>query len=189
MKNNKYNVATIINYCTNDYKFISHCINEAKIFSDQVIVPVCDHFLDGTPENRELLEKTYNENKYKVKFQEYEYGHKIADLKLCAIHGYARLIGFHLVNKDVDYILFIDADEILEGVRFKQFLNMVNFEKYNAMLFSNYYYFRDVKFRAKNIEDSIPIVKKSTLSSDLIMQTLSLGHDRLGLFKLTPGEK
>ena len=57
-----YKIATIINYCTTDYKFIGHCINEAKSFSDQVIVPVCDHFYDGTPEDRELLEKTYKEN-------------------------------------------------------------------------------------------------------------------------------
>lgn len=51
MPHNKYRVATVINYCTNDYKFIGYCIAEAGAFSAQVIVPVCDHFLDGTPEN------------------------------------------------------------------------------------------------------------------------------------------
>ena len=68
MASNRYNVTTIINYCTNDYRFIGHCIHEAKQFSEQIIVPVCDHFLDGTPENRELLDRTYEENRQDATF-------------------------------------------------------------------------------------------------------------------------
>ena len=52
-------IGTIISYCTNDYRFIHRCILEASKFSEQVIVVVCDHFFDGSMENRFLLEKTY----------------------------------------------------------------------------------------------------------------------------------
>jgi hypothetical protein len=87
---NSYKIATIINYCTTDYKFIGHCINEAKSFSDQVIVPVCDHFYDGTPEDRELLEKTYKENLSNAEFCEYKYDRNLFDnLKFCAPDVYS----------------------------------------------------------------------------------------------------
>ena len=39
--------ATIINFCSNDYSYLRHCIDGVKPFSSQVIVPVCDHFFDG----------------------------------------------------------------------------------------------------------------------------------------------
>ena len=52
-------IGTIISYCTNDFRFIDKCIAEAKEFSSQIIIAVCDHFFDGTPENRVLLNQTY----------------------------------------------------------------------------------------------------------------------------------
>src|SRR5689334_7244771 len=55
-------IATVISYCTNDFRFIDRCIAEARKFSQEIIVPVCDHFFDGTPENRLLLEHTYAKN-------------------------------------------------------------------------------------------------------------------------------
>jgi len=38
------------------------CIAEARTFAKQIVIPVCDHFFDGTPENRALLEQTYSEH-------------------------------------------------------------------------------------------------------------------------------
>src|SRR5690348_5600122 len=55
-------LCTIINYCTHDYRFLQACIEEAKLISSQVIVAVCDHFFDGTPENRALLRQSYQEH-------------------------------------------------------------------------------------------------------------------------------
>ena len=51
-------IAAIINFCTNDYRFLARSIAETKSFSSQIIVPVCDHFFDGTPETSLAL--TFN---------------------------------------------------------------------------------------------------------------------------------
>lgn len=183
---NTYNVATIINYCTNEYKFVNHCINEVKTFSEQVIVPVCDHFFDGISEDRELLDKTYNEHLNDAQFFEYKYDSDIFNnLQGCAVHGVSRLLGFNQINEDIEYILFIDADEIIDGARFKELLDKRNFKNYNAILFSNYWYFRDVKFRAKTIESSVLLIKKSVLSPEIILHE----RDRLGIFLSAPGNK
>ncbi len=186
MPHNKYRVATVINYCTNDYKFIGYCIAEAGAFSAQVIVPVCDHFLDGTPENRELLNKTYMENQTRATFVEYKYDLRVfTDLRYNAVHGFSRLVGLNNTHDDIEYLLFIDADEIIEGDRFQQFLNAADIEQYNVVSFANYYYFRDVRFRAKALEDSILLVRKTALTPAVILHE----HDRFGIIKLTPGDK
>ena len=79
MKNNHL-ITTVINYCSNDYRFIKKCIDEAKKFSHQVIVPVSDHFFDGTKENRDLLNLTYLENPT-CEFIEYEFTHKVDEAR------------------------------------------------------------------------------------------------------------
>lgn len=181
------NIATIINYCTNDYKFIHSCINEAIIFSKQVIVPVCDHFIDGTSEKAELLQKTYEENAENVQFLEYKYNPIIFDnLKNCATHGFSRLIGFNKMDEDIDYVLFLDADEIVEGQRFSKFLENPIFTDFNAILFANYYYFRDVKFRAKNFESSVLMVKKSSIFTKTMFL---LPNDRVGIYNSVSEKK
>src|SRR3989338_36492 len=52
-------LATILHYCTNDCRFLAKCLEEVRKFSDQIVIPVCDHFFNGQPENRALLNHTY----------------------------------------------------------------------------------------------------------------------------------
>ncbi len=179
-------VATVINYCTNDYKFIRYCINEATVFSEQVIVPVCDHLLDGTPEDRVLLNRTYAENQANAMFCEYPYDPKVfADLKYNAVHGCSRLIGLNNTSDAIDYVLFLDADEIVEGERFQRFLNGSDFTRYDVLSFANYYYFREARFRADVLEDSVLLAKRSVLTPEVLLHE----HDRFGVLTSAPGEK
>ena len=55
-------IATVINYCTTDYRFLKFCIDEAKKFSHQIVIPVCSHFFNGESENRALLNLSYQEH-------------------------------------------------------------------------------------------------------------------------------
>jgi len=65
-------LSTIINYCSNDFRFIDHVIRSVLPFTDQVIVPICDHFYDGEPENKQKLLTTYLKNPA-VRFVEFSY--------------------------------------------------------------------------------------------------------------------
>ncbi|MGC2594831.1 MAG: hypothetical protein WA347_00945, partial [Rhabdochlamydiaceae bacterium] len=56
-------LGTIINFCSNDYPFLRHCIDGVKQVSAQIIIPVCDHFFDGKEEDRETLDQIYAENR------------------------------------------------------------------------------------------------------------------------------
>ena len=52
-------IAGVINFCTHDAWFLERCIEELSYACDQILIPVCDHFFDGTPENYPLLESLY----------------------------------------------------------------------------------------------------------------------------------
>ncbi|GAX59998.1 hypothetical protein SCALIN_C05_0083 [Candidatus Scalindua japonica] len=60
-------------------------------------------------------------------------------MKFCAVHPYSRMEGYKRVRNDLSYIIFFDADEIIEYVRFKEYLSENGFKDYNEILCSNYY--------------------------------------------------
>lgn len=153
-------VATIISYCTHDYRFLGKCIEEAQKFSEQVVIPVCDHFYDGTPENRFLLERTYA-NHPDCEFIEFTYDPERLYSPYLSYtnrdpewphlwHATARYIGFLYLNESIDYVLFLDCDEIMEGKRFANWLqNEESWKNFNAMRLGCYYYVLRPTWRAE----------------------------------------
>jgi len=181
--NKKHNIATVISYCTNDYQFIHRAIDAVKPFSKQVIVPVVDHFFDGTKEDRKLLDKTYSENK-DGQFIEIEYDHKQT---LCYgsrfWHCMTRWIGFVNVEKDIDYILFIDSDEIAETKKVIEWLNTYDYTSYSYIYLANYWYFREARFQANTLEYSPVLVRKDRISKRHIFHEAERG----GFLQLSNG--
>ena len=52
-------ITTILQYSTIDYRFLKTNLAQLSKFSDEIIIPICDHFFNGDTENQELLEKTF----------------------------------------------------------------------------------------------------------------------------------
>jgi len=173
-------ISTIINYCSNDYRFIKPVIDSASEFSQQVIVPVCNSFFDGSPEDRFILNKTYKESpnatfiefpfimKYKQK-----YGTHIPP-------DISRWAGVQTVKKDVDAILFLDSDELVDSNRFKSWLSTPGLDRYNGYRFLTYWYFRDINIRRKMFGRTIVMVKTSKITDS----TLLTRKERLGLLRI-----
>ncbi len=184
-------IGCVVSYCTNEYRFLNACLTGLKAISDEIVVSVCDHFFDGQKENRELLHKSYSENK-DVRFVEYAYGN------LYGLHGVgkegdevwsrhwhntSRYVGFSHLCDDIDYVLFIDVDEIVEGERFLQWL-----EKgllFEAMIFSSYVYLGDESRRALHKSNSYLLVKKEALQPQMLFDS----HERPGFFLNFRGTK
>jgi hypothetical protein len=142
--------------------FLKPCIDGALPFSDKVIVAYCDHFLDGTPENRELINKGIVENP-KAEFIEFEYDPAQSSRWH---HNACRKVGILNSAEDTDYFMFLDVDEIIEPDKFILWWNTQQNNLLDSYRLSCYWYFRDFKYRCKNWEEAIAIVKSGPLTRD-----------------------
>tara|TARA_B100001093_G_scaffold519520_1_gene608928 strand:- start:1515 stop:2267 length:753 start_codon:yes stop_codon:yes gene_type:complete len=155
-------LATIICYCSNDERFIRKTIDNALKVSDQVIVPVSSHWWDGTPEDMESVTNLANEYpNVNVTSFEWEQGNHTRYGLLTA-----RNIGVSLVDDDIDWVLFLDADEIIDVKAFNEFLKEFPFENYDSIKIANYTYFREPIYRSLSFEDSAVMVRKEYAVND-----------------------
>jgi hypothetical protein len=173
-------LATIINFCSNDYPFLRHCIDSVKPFSSQIVIPVCDHFFDGTPEDRILLNRIYAENR-DVQFIEFPFNqsNSLYESRPSVYwHNLARLLGRFFIKDEIRYILFLDCDEIVDSDRFLQWLESFPYQEYEAIHFLNYWYFRESNLQAKTWEHTPLWIKKEKASGALIMNE----NERAGMY-------
>lgn len=187
-------IATIVNYCSHDYRFLSLCLKEIETFSSQIIVPVCDHFFDGRKENRDLLELSYQENP-SIQFVEFSFDSKktygVREITpedpdwIHYWHSTSRYIGFYHLNPNIEYVLFLDVDEIPESKRFCEWLKAFSYQEFDAIRFTNFFYFREARYRSQKFGRTALMVKKTSIEPELILDPL----ERKGLFTSVVGKK
>lgn len=190
-----HSIGTVISYCTNDFRFIGKCIEEARKFSKQIVIPVCDHFFDGTPENRSLLRHTY-ESHPDCQFVEFAY---LPDRLYSRYHTVApedpdwaifwaattRYVGVHYLDPSIEHVFFLDSDEIVEGERFLAWVNAGNHLSYDAQRLAAYFYALTPTLRAKQVVNLPLLVKKKTLAPLTLLNEL----ERIGAYLTHPGPK
>ena len=184
-------LATVVNFCSNEARFFPHCIEQARLFSRQIIVPVCDHFFDGTPERRELLETIYAAFP-DCHFIEYPYvPQKIPSrlLKKTSLshfwHSLSRFIGVAFLDESIETVLFLDADEVPEGNRMASWLAESDYQQHLALRLANYWYFREPCYQALHWEDSPVLVQRRALDSERLLHE----NERDAIYDLLPGPK
>lgn len=188
-------LATVINFCTNDYGFFDKCVEEVRKFSDYILIPVCDHFFNGIPENRELLndiycrypdlhfiEYAFLSNKLYGKFLDLTPDHP--DFR---VHwfGTSRYLAYLYLPEKIEYALFLDVDEIPDGKRMSKWLEEFPYKDYEALRFYCYYYFRSAHLQAKTWTENAILAKKSALHRRVFFNNC----DRVGTFSLIEGKK
>lgn len=150
-------VSVVINYCTNDERFIRKSLNNVLKVTDDVVVPISDHFFDGTPENFKSLEDLIIEYP-NVTFKVYRWNNSQFPRYW---HNYSRIIGTHFAK--YDWILYLDSDEIIEVEPFKKFLNS-DLNQYDSYKLACYWYFREPIYQSTHWEDSPVLVKKNLVN-------------------------
>lgn len=178
-------IGTIINFCSLDDRFIGPCIRAVAPLSVQVVVPWADHLFDNTPEDVERVRRAAKENSA-AQFVPFEYHHSITEmLRPRFWHNYARWVGLSRLAEDCDWVLFLDADEIVETDRFRAFLETGAFESCDHLYFANYWYFREPRFRARQVEDSPALIRRSVITVNRIFHE----HERATFRRLPNGRR
>lgn len=179
-------ITTIVNFCSNDYPLVNHTLNQVKLFSKHIIATHSTHFYDGTLENQTLLNKTvgshptvlfvkfkYDPNRTHTIWRGWQY--ILRPFVKTKVFGpqywicYARQLGLRNVPPDTNYVLFLDADEVPDGKRFKSWLDTKDYLNYNAIKPANYWYWRSPKHQALTYEDSPLLAKHATLKTATFM--------------------
>lgn len=187
----KHPLTTIINFCSNESRFLTACLEQTSRFSQQVIVAVCDHFFDGTVEDRDLLNQIYAAFPNCL-FIEYPFIPNLIPKKVFQSidpahfwHSLARLIGLTFVQESSEMVLFLDADEIPDAKRFHEWLNCSDYHQHVTLKFANYWYFREPIFQASRWEDSVVLAQKKVLQPDLLLRK----EERDAIYDFLPGPK
>ena len=191
----KHSVATIIHYCTNDYRFLRKNVEEAKLFSDLILIPVCDHYFNGTPEDRELLERCYQEFP-ECQFIEFAYDAKQLYHPYISgqidesdwgkfWHGTARYIGALFIPPEIEYVLFLDADEIINGKRFKNWLLKKEYRKWEAMRLQAHTYVQRASLKIRSSYPCALFAKHSSMDPLIFLNV----HERYGVMQAFSGRK
>lgn len=155
-------IATIINYCSIDQRFIDRCIEQVREFSTQIIVPVSSHLYNGKLEDEESLQNIRRPNP-DVSFIRYEWSDSYPARYW---HNYARIVGMKLIAEDIDWVLFLDADEIVNTQAFLGFAESGALDDYDSFDFLSYWYFRSAENRAIQTETQGTLVKKNLIAID-----------------------
>lgn len=184
-------IATIINFCTIEARFLKPCIEQCRHFSRQIIIPVCDHFFNGVNENHELLSRIYSSFP-DCQFIEYPWMPNEMPQRIVGQmtpdhfwHNVSRMVGSQFLNDDIDMVLFLDADELPDGKKFSEWLDASDYAQHSVLKMANYWYFREPRFQSLHWEDSVVLAQKSRLDPDVLLHET----ERDAIYDFLPGPK
>jgi GT2 family glycosyltransferase/glycosyltransferase involved in cell wall biosynthesis len=168
-------ITAVVNYCSNERKFLAPCLAELRKFCDQIVVSYGDRFFDGSPEDHARIAQD------KADHPDAEFVSFTVDPRVIVTserrpgttwywHNVARVAGFLAVRADIEYVLFLDVDEIVESSHFIEFLERSDWQNYDALRFSAYWYFKSPRHQATTWEIAGLLVRKSKLTLDQLLQ-------------------
>lgn len=181
-----HHIGVVINFSSNEARFLSHCLEEVEAFADQMVVPVCDHFFDGVPEDAEKLGAIFAAHP-KIHFVQFPFSQKsfYGNHSSPFWHNLSRLVGLSQIGDEIEYMLFLDVDEIVEGRRFAKWLSNFPYREYAAVRLACYWYFRKACWRSERIEDSPLLIRRAAITYDGLMHV----GERRQLFRSAQGKK
>lgn len=150
-------IATLINYCSIDRHFIDICISAVAPFSNKIIVSTCTNLYSGEEEDiQHIISLADNYPNVDVLLYQWKSG----IFPRFFWDNVGRALGLTHMEKDNEWVLFLDADEIIETSLFLEFIKTSLYNNaYSSYKLANYWYFREPIYRAKTIEDSVVICK------------------------------
>lgn len=177
-------ITTVISFSSSDAKFFEACLDGVRPFSQQIIGVTCDHFFDQVEEDLGSLRGVYAAHP-EVQFVQYPFSKEsfYGNHSPKFWHNVSRMVGAHFAKGD--YILFLDVDEVVEGAEFAKWLERFPLSEYEALHLACYWYFREAKYRAKMIEDTPLLIRRSSIDYEGLMQP----QERLGMFYGTRGRR
>ena len=153
-------VSTIISYCSLDRRLIQANLAEAAKFSSEIIIVCYEHLLNGKKESGEHLEHLKSLAGVRVVMLPWEESKESR-----FHHNQARWIGAAFAREK--WLLFLDADEIVEGDNFRRFMALQDGFEFDAATFACFWYFREPTYQALTLENAGLLLRKSKMTPEI----------------------
>jgi hypothetical protein len=163
--------ATVITFCTIDRRFVNHCVRQAAKFSDEIICTFSPNLQDGRADNPEKLQAIIRENQGQTKFLAVSLQNEADKYGVSPVCGF-RWAGFKALQTKPDWVLFLDADEIIDGDRFRQFLDVATLTECNAFSLRCYWYFRSANNQALKTENAGTAIRRTAMKPEYLFHRL-----------------
>ena len=182
-------LAAIIPLSSLEITWAEDTIREALRVASPVVVAYADHLSDGTREDLAFVDKLR---------QTFANSPNLIFVPVLWRSGlssrfwvrYLRYAAVPFVPLEVDYIIWLDADEILDSDIFNEWW-MSNqglpARQEGATKLANYFYFRDARFQKVELDDSVVISRRRGMSSDAFFE--NPWQEREAFFYAYPGSK
>lgn len=168
----QHNIGCVILSNTDDLRFLQSGLKEIVPIFKYIVVAMGSKLWNGTEENIEKMKvfideinKKYNNIQcivYKIPEDKDNNMIKYVSSEMYW-EGHARYISLTDSIKSCEYVVFLDSDEIIDGQKFKEWLDTGLYKKYEALKLQNYWYWREPIYRAKNyFEDSVVMMKNGS---------------------------
>ena len=156
-------LTTILQYSTLDYRFLNINLKRLSTFSNEIIIPICDHFFNGEKENQELLDKSLDIIKLYPNTKTHIFAWDGEKENTNYYHHLSRKIGTDLsTNK---WLLFLDGDEIVDEKFWDWFYSVQHLDQ--TFWLTCYWYFREPIYRATKTEGAGLVIRKKYCNWDL----------------------
>jgi len=189
-------IGVIVSYCSYDWRTIDAVLEGLRPIASSIVVSASTHFFDGIPEESHHLQNLAQLHP-DIQFIEYLYSEKTLYGLAPAVapsdsdwahywHSVSRYVPLPLFDASFDWILFVDADEVIDPSGFKAFFATISEKDYQAIRFGSYFYFRSARYRALSGHSHGPLmIRRSQVRPE---EVLDVG-ERRNLMEKIVGKK
>lgn len=185
-------IGVVISTSTNEIRFLKAQLQECVKFATEIVVVIGSHRYDGI--TKEPIEAYYEiiTTFPSVNFTLYNvtppgtFHNPLTRRPDAYWHNYARIVGVKQLSRDLNWIMFLDGDEIPEGELMRDWIANILPSKTNLIgfTFANYWYYREPTFQATTTEDSVIMVKNSLFDDNNVLVNILMNDAERFLFKM-----
>lgn len=165
-------VSVVVSYSSNEKATIAPLLTESLKFTNDVVVSFGSHLLDGSLEDRQHMDGLAHDYP-KVQFVEYSVDlsqnlssqQGVHHRPTAFWHNLARWTGCQRL-KNKQWVFVLDADEIPSGHLVHTWFQKAakHLDKDHCYKMANYWYFKDPKYQATTLEDSVLLIHHKHLT-------------------------